>query len=185
MSLSTMTNNQLKQADDSPINVNMFCGTHHLKSCSRVVSSLDTSTTNISCSKQPSRHGESWTWYHTRVALLWVVVMFLATNIYYIVDRSSTSQKVISSWFLVYGDAISPIIPKMYPWTYLLLYTISISRWMTCRAHGSSSTPLVGYLVHIWSCYPKPHWRYLMLLVVVNYITTTPLMVFNIICCPK
>ena len=54
-----MTNNQLEQVNDSPINGNVFCSSHNLKSHSRVVSSLDTSTTNISCSKQPSRHGES------------------------------------------------------------------------------------------------------------------------------
>ena len=47
----------------------MCCSVHHLRSRWCVVSSLDTSMTNIDCSKQTSRHGKSYIQYCTCIAL--------------------------------------------------------------------------------------------------------------------
>lgn len=51
----------------------MCCSAHHLRSRRCVVPSLDTSMTNIDCSKQTSRHGERYIRYRTCIALLQMV----------------------------------------------------------------------------------------------------------------
>lgn len=53
------------------LNATPFVNTHHLWSCSRVMSAMEMSTTNIN--KRPLRFGECYAWYCSCVVLLQVM----------------------------------------------------------------------------------------------------------------